>query len=211
MYFNTFFVYLFFILFYIGSMVNFNRKYEDILKTARDLFWKYGFKRVSIEEICRKAGVSKMTFYRFFPNKVELARYVFDQEANKGLMEFKSIMHENTAPAEKLHKIMLLKLNGTNDISQEFLMDFYNNPELGLKQHIEETTVRTWKEILADFKEAQANGTFRKDFKPEFILLITQKIMEMVNDAKISQMFSTPQEMIMELATFFMYGISPHE
>ena len=49
-----------------------NPKYLDIFKTAKDLFWKYGIKRVSIEEICKEAKVSKMTFYKFFPNKIEL-------------------------------------------------------------------------------------------------------------------------------------------
>jgi AcrR family transcriptional regulator len=192
-------------------MVNTSKKYEDILKTARDLFWKYGFKRVSIEEICRKANASKMTFYRFFPNKTELARCVFDHEANRGVADFKAIMTENAAPAEKIKKIMLLKLNGTNDISHEFLMDFYNNPELGLKDHIEETTRRIWTEILEDFKRAQADGTFRKDFKPEFLLYLSQKIADMMNDEKIASLFNNPQDMIMELTSFFVYGISPHE
>ena len=46
----------------------------DILNTARQLFWKHGIRRVSVEEVCREAGVSKMTFYRSFPNKIELAK-----------------------------------------------------------------------------------------------------------------------------------------
>ena len=31
-----------------------NVKYQDIVSTARDLFWKFGIKRVSIEEICKE-------------------------------------------------------------------------------------------------------------------------------------------------------------
>ncbi|MBN2410872.1 helix-turn-helix transcriptional regulator, partial [candidate division KSB1 bacterium] len=41
--------------------------------TAKELFFKYGIRRVTIEEICKKARVSKMTFYKFFQNKIELA------------------------------------------------------------------------------------------------------------------------------------------
>ena len=39
-----------------------SKKQLELLKIARELFWKHGFKRVSIEEICQKASVSKMTF-----------------------------------------------------------------------------------------------------------------------------------------------------
>jgi len=41
-----------------------NQKYNQIIDTSKKLFWKYGIKRVTIEEICREAGVSKMTFYK---------------------------------------------------------------------------------------------------------------------------------------------------
>ena len=47
-------------------------KKEQILKTGKELFWKYGFKLVTIEEICKEAGVSKMTYYKYFTNKITI-------------------------------------------------------------------------------------------------------------------------------------------
>ena len=55
-----------------------NTKYNDICREGRKIIWKHGIKRVSIEEICREAGVSKMTFYKYFPNKLELVKSLFD-------------------------------------------------------------------------------------------------------------------------------------
>ena len=52
------------------------KKQDQIIQAGRHLFWKYGMKRVSIEEICREAGVSKMTFYKYFANKTALALYI---------------------------------------------------------------------------------------------------------------------------------------
>src|SRR4030043_966501 len=131
-----------------------NRKYAALLKTAQDLFWKHGFRRVSVEEICRKAGVSKMTFYRFFPNKLELAKTVFDRVTEEGLEQFRNIMAENTTPSEKMKKLIQMKLEGTHDISKEFLVDFYSGSEQGLTSYIEEKTKTTWKMILFDFRQA---------------------------------------------------------
>ena len=73
-----------------------NKKYMAIIQTSRELFWKYGFRRVTIDEICREAKTSKMTFYRFFPNKLELARTVFDMVADEGLRKFREILKEES-------------------------------------------------------------------------------------------------------------------
>lgn len=190
---------------------NHNKKYSLLLQTARELFWKHGFRRVSVEEICRKAGVSKMTFYRFFPNKLELAKTVFDQVTDEGTQQFRNIMAEDTTAAEKLRKLIHMKMEGVHDISQEFLVDFYNSPELGLTSYIEEKTLKTWTVILNDFREAQKKGWFRRDVKPEFFFYMAQKLVDIHNDKKITTFYQSPQELINETVNFFMYGISPHD
>jgi AcrR family transcriptional regulator len=63
-------------------------KYEDILNTGKTLFWKHGVRRVTIEEICREADVSKMTFYRFFPNKIELAKTLLKKMADDAMADY---------------------------------------------------------------------------------------------------------------------------
>lgn len=184
-------------------------KYRSIVASAKTLFWKHGFRRVSIEEVCQHAGVSKMTFYRFFPNKVELARTVFDQEAEKGLQQFRNILHEDTSSAEKIRKIVQTKMQGTNDISREFIQDFYANRELGLKEYIEEKTARLWAEMLQDFRLAQEKGWFRRDLKPEFLFFFSQKVADIMTDERLMAMYNTPQELVGEITRFFTYGISP--
>jgi AcrR family transcriptional regulator len=185
-----------------------NQKQADILSAARELFWKYGFKRVTTEEICRRANVSKMTFYRFFPNKTDLAKTVFDREIEKGILNFRSILQGNDEPAEKVKQILLMKFEGVNNISQEFLMDFYNNPELGLKSYIEEKSASAWQEILLDFKKAQQQGILRKDIKAEFILYVSQKTSEMISDNRLLKLYNSPQDLIMEFTNFFIYGVA---
>ena len=183
-----------------------NKKRQVILSTAKELFWKYGFKRVSIEEICKAANVSKMTFYKFFPNKLELAKTVFDGVIDKGLEDFKSFMAEEITPSERIKKMLLMKQKGTNDISREFLQDFYNNPELGLKTYIEEKTKSAWDEILNGYKIAQEDGWFRKDIKPELLFSLSQKLSEILIDENLLKLYRNPQELIMEIVKLLSYG-----
>jgi AcrR family transcriptional regulator len=180
-----------------------------ILSAAHTLFWKHGFRRVSVEEICTKAGISKMTFYRYFGNKIELAKTVFLDAANEGYDRMKAIFEGDTTPEEKINQILFLKFEGTNDISEEFLRDFYTENESGLSDFVKSATELIWKKITDDFKAAQKKGIFRDDINFEHFFYISRKISDSFNDHDFAGLFSSPQEMIMETARLLMYGIAP--
>lgn len=193
------------------KMERFGKKQQSILLTAKELFWKYGFKRVTIDEICREAKVSKMTFYRFYANKLELAKAVFDMVIDKAINDFHRIIEDNIPAAEKMKRMLMMKLEGTNDISKEFMMDFYSNPELEISTYIQKRTSEVWITIIEDYKKGQQDGWFRKDFRPEMMLIMSQKLMELINDPNVLKLYNNPQELVMEIANFFTYGITPHE
>ncbi len=44
----------------------------NIIKTAGEMFFRLGIRSVSIDDICRELGISKKTFYVYFPSKDEL-------------------------------------------------------------------------------------------------------------------------------------------
>ena len=55
-------------------------KQEQILKAAKELFTKYGFKKVSMDEIASETGVTKKTVYSYFSSKEELLKDVIKEE-----------------------------------------------------------------------------------------------------------------------------------
>lgn len=188
-----------------------SKKHKDIVSTAKELFWKYGFKRVTIEEVCATAKVSKMTFYKFYPNKLELAKAVFDMVVDDGVERFKLLMGSDAPVSEKMRGMIQMKLEGTNDISREFLADFYANPELGLSTYIEEKTRVVWADVITVFREGQQKGWFRSDFKPELLLILAQKAAELVTDSKVVALYNKPQDLVLELTSLMTYGIVNHD
>ncbi|MFA5418934.1 MAG: TetR/AcrR family transcriptional regulator [Bacteroidales bacterium] len=153
-----------------------NSKYDSICVTAKELFWKHGFKRVSVDEICKKSNVSKMTFYKYFPNKLELAKTIFSNVVEDGINRFREIMKEECTPAEKIKKLLLMKVESTNDISPEFMQDFYVGREPELKGFVEEKTHQAWDILIHDYKKAQQEGIFRKDFDPRLLIKVQYKL-----------------------------------
>ena len=49
-----------------------NSTEEKILSAAQSLFFRFGFKKTSVDEIAAEAGVGKGTIYNYFANKEEL-------------------------------------------------------------------------------------------------------------------------------------------
>ena len=190
-------------------MVDNNKKYIDILTSAKDLFWKYGFKRISVEEVCSKAGVSKRTFYKYFSNKIELAKIIFSKVAEESEQKLKQVLKEDSSASEKIHKIFLIKVEGSNNISPEFLQDFYLGTEPELKTYVDERIKKAWDAILDDIRTAQEAGVFRKNIKPEFMIKVQNKFIEMLEDDAIASMYDSRQELILEFVNLMLYGISP--
>lgn len=186
-----------------------NPRYEALVENARELFWRHGFKRVSVQEICIKAGVSKMTFYKFFPNKKELAKQVFANEVDDSIVKFNRLIDEDISVHEKIEKLILLKAEGTNNISREFMQDFYMGSEPELKTFVESKTREAWAGMLDSWKKAQQAGIFRDDLKPEFLIQVSFGLVELMKDEKLAGLYSSPQELILEFTKFIAYGITP--
>ena len=49
---------------------------ETLIRSARELFLKYGIKSVSMDDIARLLGISKKTIYNIVDNKSELVEEV---------------------------------------------------------------------------------------------------------------------------------------
>ncbi len=187
----------------------YNAKQLQILDKGKDLFWKYGFKRVSIEEICREAGVSKMTFYKYFPNKTELAKAIMDEIFEEGLVKIRHIGDEHKTTETTLKKIMNMKFEGSLGISDEFIRDLYAHPEGSMKQYIEDRTVEVFNEAVLLYERGKKDGWVRKDLNIPFMIHFTRKSIAVISNEETPPYFTNPQEMIMELTSLFIYGIAP--
>ncbi|MBC8461550.1 MAG: helix-turn-helix transcriptional regulator [Deltaproteobacteria bacterium] len=48
------------------------KKEELIIKTAQELFARFGFNKTTVDEIAQKAHIGKSTIYHYFESKEEL-------------------------------------------------------------------------------------------------------------------------------------------
>ncbi len=188
-----------------------NQKLAAIVQTSKDLFWKHGIKRVTIEEICKEAGVSKMTFYKHFKNKTEVVKVIIAKITTEATEKYNAIMSQDIPFSEKISQSVHLKMEQTAEMSHEFFDDYYLHAEPELKEFLEEQIGNSLAKVYGDYVEAQKNGDIRKDIKPEFIIYFLNKLMEIVQDEHLESQYESPQDLIMEVTNFFFYGIMPRD
>ena len=184
-----------------------NLKLQQIVDTAHDLFFRFGFKRVSIEEICRTANVSKMTFYKHFKNKNELVKFLMNEIYDQASNEYYEIMDQNIPYAEKTEQAIQWKLVMQENMSQEFINEYLDSSDPEIKSYFLQKRKEVLNEIINDYQKAQKNGDIRSDIKPEFILYMITKLTEMYKDDNLLKMYNTPKGLTKEVINFFFYGI----
>lgn len=190
------------------SKLNLPEKQRLIVNTALDLFQQFGIKRIPVEEICKTAGVSKMTFYKYFKNKNELVRFMWEKGFEQSLEKFDEIQALDIPFEKKLQLILKMKEESTAKISHQFALDyFYASPDL--KDFFEKLSRESISRFLIFIKNAQEKGEVRSNLRPEFLLAFINIIKIMVKDETLINSYSNYQDFVMEVNNFIFYGILP--
>lgn len=186
-------------------------KRKQLIHTAKDLFFKYGIKRVTVEEICEEAHVSKMTFYKHFRNKNELVKTMIMDITGEAMEKYRRIMEKDIPFEEKVRQTVLLKYEGTDQMSQEFLQDYLPRAEPELMEFVQNRAHEVMNQVVKDYAEAQKRGDIRKDIRIEFILWFLNKMVDLMGDPELEKLYDNPRDMIMDMVNFFFYGIMPRK
>lgn len=181
------------------------------MDAAKSLFWKYGIGKVTVEEICERAQVSKMTFYRNFENKIKVAERVLVELAEKGLSDYHKIMDAEMPFNEKIRHIVQMEHDNSENLSEDFIRDVYGASDPVLKNTLEEFQQKSSKALYDDLTIAQERGELRKDLKIDFVIYMINSLNEKLLDKRLTSMFGNTQELAVELTNFVFYGIMPKD
>ncbi|MCK4751747.1 MAG: hypothetical protein KAT15_32045, partial [Bacteroidales bacterium] len=144
-------------------------------------------------------------------NKQELATIILDEVFEESLANIRQLGVEHESADKTLKKILKLKAEGVHGISKEFITDLYSNADVEMKSYVEKKTSMVFSEIIKLYEQGKEDGWVRKDLNVPFLILFTQKSIEMITGDEILNHFESSEELIMEITNLFVYGISPHK
>ncbi|MFC3613275.1 TetR/AcrR family transcriptional regulator [Lutimaribacter marinistellae] len=86
-----------------ATILRTGRKFDQVLRGARDVFMADGFEGASVDDIARAAGVSKATLYSYFPDKRLLFMEVAQTECCLMADRISSMIDETRPARDVLH------------------------------------------------------------------------------------------------------------
>ena len=103
-------------------------KKRKIIDAARVLFGRYGFKKVSVEEIAARADVSKVSIYSYYKSKAGLVRTLVDEAIQGRRAAIEGLIHSELPFPEKLRGLILQKSDASSGYSKELLEQILAHP-----------------------------------------------------------------------------------
>jgi AcrR family transcriptional regulator len=104
-----------------------------ILNAAGEIFARYGFKKASVEEIARRAGVGKGTIYLYFENKEALFEAIIRLSNARSVAELEAAVHQAATPEGKVRAFIQCKFEQNARVGREHRLLLEPLFELGVQ------------------------------------------------------------------------------
>ena len=158
---------------------------NNILQKVTALFFRYGIKSVTMDDIARELGMSKKTLYQFFENKNDLITQMFELEEGRDIEITKCILNEAENAVDELmgfakHGIEeFAKIMSSPTIVydlQKYYRDIWLKFELGINQRIYEGT-------KMNLERGKKEGLYRKDIEADIVAkLYVRQMMSFIDE-----------------------------
>lgn len=152
---------------------------KRIMVEARELFFRYGFSKVTMDEAADKLGMSKKTLYKYFPSKEDLLGAVTTDHLKECDDQLRDICNRKGAgPLEKFRSLMDYVADEYAKMSDSLVHDLQRSAPEIWKQVEETRRDHIFTEFGALLKEGRQKGIFRKDVDESLFLLIYFEVVQ---------------------------------
>lgn len=100
---------------------------ERILDVAKKEFERFGFKKTTLDEIAKRARISKKSIYQHFASKEELFIRVITREAGAARAEMLKRLSDVSDPLERLQKFAMIGIKYFHE--KPFIVNLINDDE----------------------------------------------------------------------------------
>lgn len=97
---------------------------DTILDAVDTLLARYGYQKMTMDDVAHEAGVSKRTIYLHFVNKEEVALSSIDRVVARLLEQLRAVVGAAQTPEEKLRQILLKRVLFRFDTVQPYYQSF---------------------------------------------------------------------------------------
>ena len=184
------------------------QKKESIRRAALELFQNYGFKKVTMSEIARKADVSPVTIFNHFGSKDELVRDVVKTLILELLDRYRSVIESEQTFIEKLEFILFDKSEMARQYQGELIQTALSY-DLEIQQFLENIWQREINQLMLGFyEEGKRQGHVNMNLSQESILAYTAIFRNgLMSNPDLLADLGRNTELLQEIMSLYLYGL----
>jgi AcrR family transcriptional regulator len=141
----------------------------DVLERVRELFFKYGVRSVSMDDICRDVGISKKKLYQLFSSKNELVEKLLELERENFEIIFDTYDFEGVNAIDILLTVSKEVGERFRDVSPSMTFDLVKYYPDIYHKHIDERVNFIFKKIQINLEKGINQGVYRDDLSVELV------------------------------------------
>ena len=190
-------------------------KKDQILRAAEELFKRQGFKKTTVDDVARLAGVSKVTIYNHFTDRRGLIEEALRKLTRDKIEQYGQILSSERPWAERLNAVVLDKYRLAAEYGGEVLETLYGElPDL--VSEIREMQLKKQNEVTFSFlDEGRRLGFVPQHISNEAIAIYLECIYRGLdsNEQVFARLTDEPKltEEIIDIITYGMIRKSPQE
>lgn len=181
---------------------------QNILQTAAEMFFRYGIKRITMDDISREMGISKKTLYQSFDEKDEIVMSMCEMMVKQNISDTERIASEAKDP---VHEAILIGKHISAVFAKINPVFFYEVKRYYPKawarfEHFKETHIR--KMLESNLKKGVEMKIFRSDVDIEMLSRYRLIQVDLGLDPSIFKTKKNIAEVQVFLLDHFLHGIT---
>lgn len=184
---------------------------DDIVNGCLELFFRYGIKSVSIDDISSHLGISKKTFYQYFENKDEAIRVAANSLIEKSKTFMLEIENNGTDSLSRLFRIYHKLISQFNTCNPRFIYDIKKYYSEIIQIFIRFESNELHKIVTALLRQGKEEGLFRKEIDEENVFTFYQNRFKAIIDGSLLPGKRTNDPVFFEFIIMGLIGITTIE
>lgn len=148
---------------------------QRIQQKADELFFRYGAKAVTMDDIARELGISKKTIYLHFPDKDAVVLSVVQQHIHNDKCEYEYLNEQVPNVVERFLKASAMMRESLTMMNPHLVYEiqkYHPRAWQVFEQHLNDFALNA---IVSELKQGIVDGVFRSDFDIEVLAKLRLK------------------------------------